>query len=158
MATGQLANLPYLPYTPDPLNGGIPRSASSRPCPRRASRKALTLALSNIKTVIGIYDASLGNKSQEISGKAIVAREKQGDTGTFVYVDKLARDSSHRHDLIDLIPHVYDTERMIRIMGEDGKVDLKWINKPVGLNETHPGHGRADRAGQGAERRDDRRL
>jgi len=37
--------------------------------------------------------------------------------------------------LIDLIPHVYDSERMIRIMGDDGKIDLKWINRTVGLVE-----------------------
>jgi hypothetical protein len=34
----------------------------------------------------------------------------------------------------DLIPHVYDTERTIRIMGEDGKIDVMAINKAQGID------------------------
>jgi hypothetical protein len=89
-----------------------------------------------MKGVIGIYDAGLGNKSNETSGKAIVARQREGDVGTVVYIDNWSRSIRRTGEIIiGLMAHVYDTERMIRIMGEDGKVDLKWINKPMGMQE-----------------------
>jgi hypothetical protein len=95
-----------------------------------------------MKGVIGIYDAGLGNKSNETSGKAIIARQREGDVGTAIYSDNWSRSIQRTGSiLIDLFPHVYDTERMIRIMGEDGKVDLKWINKPTGMQEIDPDTG-----------------
>jgi hypothetical protein len=98
--------------------------------------EGLDRAVNDMKGVIGIYDAGLGNKSNETSGKAIIARQREGDVGTVVYIDNWSRSIRRTGSiLIDLIPHVYDTERMIRIMGEDGKVDLKWINKPTGMQE-----------------------
>ncbi len=90
----------------------------------------LTLANENMRRIIGIYDASLGAKSNETSGVAIRARDKQGDTGTVVYRDNFTRAVRQIGKIvIDLIPHVYDTQRTIRIMGEDGKIDLMQINQ-----------------------------
>jgi Phage P22-like portal protein len=75
----------------------------------------------DIKNETGQYDASLGQKSNETSGKAIMARQREGDTATFHYVDNLARAVRHIGRIIlDMIPQVYDSRRVARILGEDG--------------------------------------
>lgn len=90
-------------------------------------------ASDDMKAVMGIYDASLGARSNETSGKAIMARQREGDVSTFHFVDNLNRAIRHTgRILIDLIPHVYSGERIIRVMGEDGKPE----NKP--LNQQYP--------------------
>lgn len=87
-------------------------------------------ASDDIKAVTGIYDASLGQRSNETSGKAIMARQREGDISTYHFIDNLNRAIRHTGKiLIDLIPKVYSTERIIRILGEDGKADTKPINQ-----------------------------
>ncbi len=79
-------------------------------------------ASDDMKAVMGIYDASLGQRSNETSGKAIMARQREGDVSTFHFIDNLSRAIRHTGKiLIDLIPKVYNTERMIRTLGVDGK-------------------------------------
>jgi uncharacterized protein with GYD domain len=83
----------------------------------------------DIKATTGQYDASLGQQGNERSGKAIMAREKQGDTGTYHYVDNLARAVRYvSRQLVDMIPKIYDTQRVARIIGLDGDVDMVKIN------------------------------
>lgn len=90
-------------------------------------------ASDDMKAVMGIYDASLGARSNETSGRAIMARQREGDVSTFHFVDNLNRAIRHTgRILIDLIPHVYSGERIIRVMGEDGTPE----NKP--LNQQYP--------------------
>lgn len=133
---------PVLIYTPDSANGGIAPQRAQPPVSSQGIQNGLLRAVDDMKAVIGIYDASLGQRSNETSGKAIMARQREGDTGSYVYVDNWIR-AIKRVGVIcaDLIPHVYDTERQIRIMGEDGKVDMKWINRSVGLNVMNPESG-----------------
>jgi len=79
-----------------------------------------------------MYRASLGAPSNERSGKAILARQKEGDTGTFHYHDNLNRAIRHcGRILVDLIPKIYDTERVVRILGYDGKPDQVQINPNI---------------------------
>jgi hypothetical protein len=67
--------------------------------------------------------------SNERSGKAILARQREGDIGTYHYVDNLARAIRHiGRQLVDLIPKIYDTERIARIIGEDGEPDTVKMN------------------------------
>jgi hypothetical protein len=76
----------------------------------------------DIKTILGMYDASLGARSNETSGKAITARQKEGDTSTFHFIDNLSRAIQHAgRVLVDLIPAVYTPGMMVRILGQDGK-------------------------------------
>jgi len=89
--------------------------------PAGALQEALNAA-DDMKSIIGIYDASLGAKSNETSGKAIMARQREGDVSTFHFIDNLSRSIRHSgRILLDLIGKVYTTERMIRILGEDMK-------------------------------------
>jgi hypothetical protein len=73
-----------------------------------------------MKEVTGLYNASLGEQGNERSGKAIMARQHEGDVGTFHYVDNLSRAIRYgTRQLIDLIPKIYDTKRIARVLGED---------------------------------------
>jgi hypothetical protein len=86
-------------------------------------------AAEDIKGTTGQYDASLGIGGNERSAKAIVAREKQGDTGTYHYVDNLARAIRHlTRQIVDMIPKIYDTQRIARIIGVDGEVEMVKFN------------------------------
>lgn len=83
----------------------------------------------NIKQVTGIYDASLGARSNETSGKAINARERQGDTATYDYIDEFvyALESVGRW-LVEVIPEVYNQPRMLRIVGQQQDDRVVQIN------------------------------
>lgn len=133
--TANSKNYPYLPYEPDSKNGGAPPQRVQPPVSSSGVIDGLTMAKEDLRSVIGIYDASLGKQSNETSGKAILARQKEGDVGSYLYIDNFARAVRHTGNIInDLIPYVYDTERTIRIMGEDGKIDVLEINKASGLD------------------------
>jgi hypothetical protein len=86
-------------------------------------------ASEDIKASTGQYNASLGMTSNERSGKAILARQREGDVGTYHYGDNLARGVRHiTRQLVDLIPKIYDTQRVARIIGEDGETDMVKID------------------------------
>jgi hypothetical protein len=86
-------------------------------------------ASDDMKAIIGIYDASLGARSNETSGKAIMARQREGDVATFHFIDNLSRAIRHTgRILIDLIPKVYSDERVIRVLGEDGSPKSVKVN------------------------------
>ncbi len=77
-------------------------------------------ASDDMKSIIGMYDASLGQRSNETSGRAIMARQREGDVNTFHFIDNLARSIRHVGCvLVDLIPKVYDGQRIVRIIGQD---------------------------------------
>ena len=98
--------------------------APQRQPPPASALGAIQEALSaqdDMKSIMGLYDASLGQRSNETSGRAILARQREGDVSTFHFIDNVARAIRHTgRILLDLIPHVYTGERIIRVMGEDG--------------------------------------
>jgi len=83
-----------------------------------------------IKSTIGMYEQSLGQKGNEVSGRAITAREKQGDTATFNYVNNwhMAIDLTGRI-CIEVLPTFYDTERIVNTIGPDETKKLVTINQ-----------------------------
>lgn len=103
---------------------GNPLARPERVSPAQVETGLSQIAASSsddIKNETGQYDASLGQKSNETSGKAIMARQREGDTATYHYVDNLARAVRHIGRIIlDMIPQVYDSRRVARILGEDG--------------------------------------
>ena len=124
------SNRAYLPYNPTPT-GDRPR----RELPANMPAAELQLALGaadEIKATIGMYDASLGGETREESGKAILARQRQGDRGTFAYIDNLSRAIRRIGQiLIETIPRVYDSDRVLRLRFEDGEGDWVRINQTV---------------------------
>jgi hypothetical protein len=99
------------------------RQQMGNPAAAGALQEALN-ASDDMKAIIGIYDAGIGARSNETSGRAIVARQRESDTATFHFIDNLSRSIRHAgRILIDLIPKVYTPGRVIRILGEDGTPD-----------------------------------
>jgi hypothetical protein len=131
--TANTTNWPYLEVNPDVTDGAgsvlpLPQRAPP-PLPQTGLIQAKMGAAEDIKGTTGQYDASLGMGGNERSAKAIVAREKQGDTGTYHYVDNLARAIRHlTRQIVDIIPKIYDTQRIARIIGVDGEVDMVKFN------------------------------
>jgi hypothetical protein len=82
---------------------------------------AIRLAENDIMQSMGIYQPSLGAQSNETSGRALLLRQKQSETGNFHYQDNLNRSIRHcGRIIVDMIPKVYDRPRVARILGEDG--------------------------------------
>jgi hypothetical protein len=131
--TANTQNWPYLEVNPDVTDG----QGGMLPLPQRAQPpmassgllQAKAGASEDIKSTTGQYNASLGMGSNERSGKAILARQREGDVGTYHYGDNLARGVRHvARQLVDLIPKIYDTQRIARIIGEDGETKMVKIN------------------------------
>ncbi len=123
--TANTNNWPYLEVNADASDGqGAPLPLPARAQPPMASSGLLEAkagAAEDIKNTTGQYNASLGMGSNERSGKAILARQKQSDVGTYHYVDNLARAIRNvGRQLVDLIPKIYDTDRVARIIDEKG--------------------------------------
>lgn len=91
------------------------------------------IAEDSMKATIGIYDAGLGARSNETSGKAIVARQREGDVSTFVYTDNLNwAIESLLKEAVAVAPHTYDTPREIRVLGEDMQAKVIAVNQAGG--------------------------
>lgn len=129
--------LPYLGYEPDPANGGAPPQRALPPTNSSGFDAGVAFAVEDLKSTTGLYDASLGERSNETSGKAIMARQREGDVSTYVYFDNFSRAVAHTgRILVDLIPHYYDTARVIRVQGGDGVEQSVKVNQPDQMGGT----------------------
>lgn len=89
-------------------------------------------ATDSMKAIVGLYDPSLGAEGQEVSGKAILARQAQGHVSNFHFLDNLSRAIEHGgRILVDLIPTVYTGERMVRVLGPDQKATNVQLGGPI---------------------------
>ncbi len=87
------------------------------------------LTAQDIKDVSNIHEANLGMPSNEVSGAAIIARQRVSDTGTVIYHDNLSKAIEEAGRVLnELIPIVYDTPRIIKVLGDDAQQDLQVIN------------------------------
>ena len=106
-------------------------------------------ASDDIKSITGIYDASLGARSNETSGRAIMARQREGDVSTFHFIDNLARAIRHTgRVIIDLIPQIYNAPRIVRVIGEDGSQKPVKVNQPTPKMNDETGEPEVDEQGQ----------
>jgi len=123
---------PVLLYNIDKSNpGGSPQREPMAAFPA-ALANISGIATDELKSNLGVYDASIGNRSNETSGRAILARQNEGDIANFVYVDNQIKALKRLGDvLVDAIPHYYDAERSIRILGEDNAEKYIRINRPT---------------------------
>lgn len=121
-----------LTYKPITIGGSL------APAPQRNSfepaigaiTQAGMLASDDIKATTGIYDAAMGARSNEISGRAITARKLQAENSNYHFIDNQAISIRHAgRILLDLIPKTYDIPDMIRIIGEDGSQDMVKVNQ-----------------------------
>lgn len=110
-----------LPVTPDPsFPGGIPKREAPPDVPAALLQLA-QISVDMLKSSTNVHDASMGAKSNETSGRAILARQQEGDTATFDYQDYLANGIQLTGELtLRALPKIYDTPRATRVIGKDG--------------------------------------
>ena len=132
--TANTENHSVLRYNPVSIAGHVlppPQRQTASDIPAGFAQD-MQMSEHDIQAAIGMYNASLGAPSNERSGKAILARQKEGDTGTFHYHDNLNRAIRHcGRILVDLIPKIYDSERVVRILGYDGTPDQIQLNPNI---------------------------
>ena len=127
-AEANTKNHSYLPYNARP-DVPMPQRQSFEPAVQ-AITQARMMASDDMKATTGLYDAARGAQSNETSGRAILARANQAQTGNFHFTDNLTRAIRLEGKiLLDLIPKVYDTARAARILGEDGEPEIIRINE-----------------------------
>lgn len=91
--------------------------------------QALSIYDNSIKAVLSTYDPSLGAPGPEQSGKAITARQREGDNAHFDYHDNYARSMRHLGRVFaDLVPSIYTEARIVNIFDPDGKERQVQIN------------------------------
>lgn len=124
-------NYPYLPYDVDP---GNPQAIPHRSEPIMVNtgiNNEIMISDQELHDTTGLQQASLGKKSNEKSGRAILARQREGDIANFAFYDNLARSMRYAgRVLVDLIPKIYDTARIIRIINPDDSIQSVPINQP----------------------------
>lgn len=133
-AQSNIRNYPYLQYKPRSVGNELvppPQRQAYEP-PIQAITVAEAGAVDSLKAATGIYDASLGNRSNETSGIAIRQRQSEGDIANYHYIDNLTTALTHEgRILVDLIPKIYDRPgRIVRILGEDGSEKSVPVNAP----------------------------
>lgn len=122
---------PYLPVSDVTPNDAIPKRTQQAEVPT-ALLELARIDNDDMKAATGIFDASLGQRSNETSGKAIGMRRAQGATATFNYIDNLVYAIKYTYEiLVDMIPRVYDTQRVVRILGPDGGEKWKTLYQEV---------------------------
>ena len=93
------------------------------------------MATQDIKDVLNMHEASLGQPSNEVSGKAVNARQRVSELGSVIYFSNLNNSIEECGRTInEVIPDFYDTARTIRTIGEDGKADVQTINQDGGVD------------------------
>lgn len=123
-------NQPYLPYKSVP-SGSVPQRQQPA-APPAAMWQEAEVSRQDMNTTTGIYPSALGQKSNETSGRAITARQRESDTGSFVFIDNFNQSIRRTGQiLLDLIPKVYDSERIIRVRGNDETQQFVPVNKTV---------------------------
>lgn len=130
LRTFNTSNSPYMFYNPDPKAPGPP-SRGGAPQLQTALLQQVSQAATDIHSTTGLEPASLGNVPELKSGKAIRAQQAMGDRGAFVFRDNLAKSIAYTGEiLVDLLPRIYDTERIVQILGVDGVTESVTINEP----------------------------
>jgi Phage P22-like portal protein len=130
-ANANIKSFPLLRYKQTDIDGRpapVPVRLQPEP-PQQGIMMAAAGVDDDIKSIMGVFDpAQL--KQGNISGKALNGQQQQVDLTNYDYYDNLTRSISHAGTIIlDLLPKIYDTERVMRIIGDDGKPELLTINQ-----------------------------
>lgn len=124
-------NYSFLPYNPDEKAPGPPQRQAPPIASQGLTHESIAAA-EDMKATTGIFDAGLGNQSNEKSGVAIRQRQMESDVSTSIYSDNMAKAIALcGRILLSMIPRVYDTARTLRIIGKDGSEDMIPVNGQV---------------------------
>ena len=126
-------NQSFLPYN-QTSGGQKPENISPPPFSSQLFQVA-EQAAADIQSTLGSYEESRGQESNAMSGVAVGKRQLAANITQFVYLDNLesAIESVWRV-IVDMIPRVYDTERVINIINESGEI------KSIRINEEKAGN------------------
>jgi hypothetical protein len=130
-AQANIKAMPVLRYKQTDIDGRqapppVRQSPESPPTGAMAAMQSMNL---DLQAVIGIYDPNQLPQGIQ-SGKAIQGQQMQSDMTNMHYYDNLTRSIRQVGRIIlDLIPKIYDTERAMRIIGDDGKPEIMTINE-----------------------------
>jgi hypothetical protein len=130
-AAANVKSFPLLRYKQTDIDGNAaPAPTRLQPEPPPAGVMAASALINqDIATLMGIYDPSQ-QMPGNISGKALNGQQQQVDLTNFDFYDNLTKSIAQVGKIIlDLIPKIYDTQRVMRIIGDDGKPDLVTINE-----------------------------
>lgn len=90
------------------------------------------LAIEDLYTSTGLYPARMGNNGDEASGKAIDARTRQGSYTTYVFFNSINRAIATGGAIVnEMIPRVYDTERVMALMTPDEGMKNITVNQEM---------------------------
>jgi len=131
-AMANIKAMPVLRYKQTDIEGRpAPAPTRLQPEPPPAGvMTALAGMNSDLMAVVGIFDPSQLPQGN-MSGKALQGQQSQVDMTNFHYYDNLTRSIRHTGRIIlDLIPKIYDRERVMRIIGDDGKPEIVTLNQP----------------------------
>ena len=128
----------YLEYKPKTIGGSLAPPPQRQPMadvPVGVLQMAMHAA-DEIKATTGIFDSSLGARGTATSGVQEREQKRQGNVANFHFSDNLTRAVRHAgRCLVDMIPRIYDSERVVRILGDDEEVSHATINKPLAAPE-----------------------
>ena len=128
-------NLPYLLANPDKDAPGWPHRETP-PQVSSAMVEKIRETDQEIRDTVGMQRAALGMQSNERSGIALREQKREGDTGTYAYIDNLGRSLEQTgRILLDIGPAILDTERVIRLGLDDGEFEFESINVETPLGE-----------------------
>jgi hypothetical protein len=129
-ASANAENFPFLKYNVDA--GAPPPSRVGISGVPVAVFEQIGQAKQAIKDAVGMFNADIGDRGPELSGRAILQRQKPGDIGTFQFIDNLTRSIAHSGRIVnEMIPEVYDTERDVRIKNADDTETFAPVNTTV---------------------------
>lgn len=126
--TFNTTNSPFMIYNEDPSSPGPPKRTGA-PSVNQALLQQQSQASMDIYSTTGIQPPSLGINPEMQSGKAIIAQQKMGDRATFVFSDNLHKSIKYTGDILeDLMPRIYDTQRVVTVLNFDGSTEDIEIN------------------------------
>lgn len=103
--------------------------------PPELSQSLLTqyqLAIEDLYTSTGLYPTRMGQQGNEVSGVAIDARTRQGSYSTYIAFNSINRAIATGGEVVnEMIPRVYDSERVMVLMTPDEGMKDITINKQM---------------------------
>lgn len=128
-------------YKPTPVGGQLAPPPQRQPM-ADVPVGVLTMAQharDDIKASMGLFDSSMGARGSATSGKQEIAQQRQGQITNFHFADNLAKAVRHAgRCLLSMIPRVFDTPRVVKILGDDESLDFAEVNKPLPMPEVDP--------------------
>ncbi len=124
--SANIENLAYLPFNAyDDSGNALPAPSRQAPAVMPSAQvQLLQLSTEEMRGASGQQSSNFGIKSEASSGIGIQRLKQQGEVATFHFPDNLARGLRYEAKvLIDLIQKIYDTRRVVRVLGLDGKVE-----------------------------------